>query len=453
MSFPRYPEYKDSGVEWLGAVPAHWDVSPLKYLARVGNGSTPNREQLAYWADGTYPWLNSSAVNQEVIKESDQFVTELALNDCHLPKITPPAVLIGITGQGRTRGMAALLTIEATISQHVAYVSPDAHKASVEWIRRIFDANYRLLRDESDGGGSTKGAITCEQISTLKIPIPSMEEQISITAFLARETEKLDELVTEQQRLIELLKEKREAVISHAATKGLNPDAPMKPSGVEWLGEVPSHWRVGKCGYYVSILSGFAFPSGGFSENPSHHKLLRGVNIGVGALRWDDVVHWERQSEDGLDEYELLGGELVIGMDRPHIAEGVRVARVRAKDLPSLLLQRVASVRCRDELHIDYLETLFASSMFVAHFVPETTGVSVPHISPGQIRSFVVPIPPLAEQVSITVHIAEISNRYAALIQETELAVSLLEERRTALISAAVTGQIDVRAIAGKAAA
>ncbi len=280
-----------------------------------------------------------------------------------------------------------------------------------------------------------------------------MREQIAIASFLDSEIDKIDELVTEQQRLTELLKEKRQAIISHAVTKGLNPDAPMKPSGVEWLGEVPAHWRVGKCGHYVSVLSGFAFPSANYSDNPSHHKLLRGINVGVGALRWDDIVYWDKNSSDGLDEYELRSGELVLGMDRPHIAEGVRVAKVGAHDLPCLLLQRVAALKSRGEISGDYLKALLSSPMFVAHFAPDTTGVSVPHISPEQIKRFFIPVPPLSEQTSIVACLDEVTTHSEALITQAQRAIELLQERRAALISAAVTGQIDVRAIADRAAA
>jgi type I restriction enzyme S subunit len=113
---------KPSGIEWLGEVPDDWEAKPVKYVARIGNGSTPNRENAAYWEDGNYPWLNSSSVNRETITDSEDFVTTLALQECHLPRIKPPAVLMGITGQGRTRGMASTLLFEATINQHVAYL-------------------------------------------------------------------------------------------------------------------------------------------------------------------------------------------------------------------------------------------------------------------------------------------------------------------------------------------
>jgi type I restriction enzyme S subunit len=212
-----------------------------------------------------------------------------------------------------------------------------------------------------------------------------------------------------------------------------------KASGVEWLGEVPAHWGVHKCGREVSLLSGFAFPSAAFSADSTHHKLLRGVNVGVGSLRWNEVAYWERSPDDGLDRYELNGGELVIGMDRPLISEGMRVAKVATQDLPCLLLQRVVAIRSLGRINLSHFERLLASPFFVAHFSPETTGVSVPHISPEQIQTFVIPNPPPAEQTAIAAFLDRETARIDALVAEQERLIALLKEKRQAVISHAVT--------------
>src|SRR5690606_19117324 len=126
-------------------------------------------------------------------------------------------------------------------------------------------------------------------------------------------TAKIDALIAEQEKLLALLAEKRQATISHAVTRGLDTYVPMKDSGIPWLGEVPAHWEVTKCGRFLSVLSGFAFPSSGFDHSGNGTRLLRGVNVSVGTLRWEDVVYWERATGDGLDAYELKAGDLVIG--------------------------------------------------------------------------------------------------------------------------------------------
>ena len=209
---------KDSGVEWLGEVPAHWDVCPLKLLARIGNGSTPNRDNPHYWAEDGFPWLNSSVVNQDEVSEAERFVTSIALKECHLPIIEPPAVLVGITGQGKTRGMAAPLTFTATVNQHLAYIKPDQTKLGVTYLLRVIEAAYEHLRTESEGVGSTKGAITCGQLGAWKVPVPDLAEQSEIVSFLGEELNKLDALMNEGALSIELLRERRTALISAAVT-------------------------------------------------------------------------------------------------------------------------------------------------------------------------------------------------------------------------------------------
>lgn len=171
---------KDSGILWLGPIPAHWESWPIGRLARVGNGSTPSRSNQRYWQNGRYPWLTSSVVHQRRVVEAAQFVTGLALAECHLPKVAPGSVLVAITGQGKTRGHAALLDFEATINQHLAYLSPDARIVRGNFLRCILDSAYRELRRISDDSGSTKGALTCADLKAFRIPVPPIYEQDSI---------------------------------------------------------------------------------------------------------------------------------------------------------------------------------------------------------------------------------------------------------------------------------
>jgi type I restriction enzyme S subunit len=208
---------KDSGVEWLGEVARHWEVKRIKLIAHVGNGSTPNRENADYWG-GDYPWLNSSVVNLAEVTEGSDFVTDLALRECHLPRIHPPAVLVGITGEGRTRGMATVLRIEATINQHLAFIRPTCSRSDTQYVLYGLHAAYQFLRDESGGGGSTKGALTCDQLGNVSIPYPPLAEQRAIAAFLDQETARIDALVAKVREAIERLKELRTTLISAAVT-------------------------------------------------------------------------------------------------------------------------------------------------------------------------------------------------------------------------------------------
>ncbi len=447
MSLPRYPEYKDSGVEWLGDVPEHWDVKRLKRACHV---FPSNVDKKSY--DGDTPVL---LCNYTDIYYNDTIVADMAfMAATATPEQIEKFTLRGgdtiITKDSETAddiAIAAYVPVGlpgVICGYHLSVVRP-TQETDGAFVKRLFDSTYVKSCVAVRANGLTRVGLGQYEIDNLDLPFPPLTEQTQIATFLDQEAAKIDELVAEQRRLMDLLKEKRQAVISHAVTRGLNPDAPMKPSGIEWLGDVPEHWRVGKCGFYISILSGFAFPSMEFSEDETDTKLLRGINVGISRLKWNETVYWRRKPGDGLHVYEMQAGDLVIGMDRPLINDGMRVAKVKETDLPCLLLQRVASLKTGSQLNADYLLGLLSSGMFVAHFSPETTGVSVPHISPEQIGNFVIPVPPVAEQKAIVEFVSTESLNFDTLTAEAQHAIDLLQERRTALISAAVTGQIDIR--------
>ncbi|MEI6615752.1 MAG: restriction endonuclease subunit S [Cyanobium sp. ELA507] len=211
-------QVKASGQDWLGEIPAHWEIQPIKFLAVVGNGSTPSVENVDYWDETGFPWLNSSVVNLSPVTSASRYVTETALRECHLPKIKPPAVLVGITGQGKTRGMAALLGMEATINQHLAFIKPRSKQTSTEYLCYLLGHAYAFLRSDSDGAGSTKGAITCEQLANLKIPVPPIEEQIEICSRIVQSLDILMPLRSEITNSLVLLAERRSSLITAAVT-------------------------------------------------------------------------------------------------------------------------------------------------------------------------------------------------------------------------------------------
>ena len=150
--------------------------------------------------------------------EGSDFVTDLALRECHLPRLSPPTVVVGITGEGKTRGMATVVEIECTINQHLAFIKPKDGAANAAYIRNLFLPLYDFLRRESSGGGSTKGAITCEQLANLKIPCPPVHEQTEIVDRIDRESSQTDTLLTKVERSLDLLREHRSALISAAVT-------------------------------------------------------------------------------------------------------------------------------------------------------------------------------------------------------------------------------------------
>ena len=213
---------RDSGIPWLGEIPAHWEIWKIGHTASVGNGSTPSRSNPAYWSDGTIPWLNSSVVNQYEVTSADQFVTGTAVRECHLPLVKSGSVLVAITGQGKTRGQAVVLSLDATINQHLAYVSPDPSRLDPWFLRWTLLSAYGFLRSISDDAGGTKGALTCEEVANIHVPIPPIGEQRAIAVSVAMGTATLEKLRTAIERTSALLKERRTTLIAAAVTGLIN---------------------------------------------------------------------------------------------------------------------------------------------------------------------------------------------------------------------------------------
>lgn len=166
----------------IGPIPKSWELEPLGALAKVGNGSTPKRDNQAFWQGGTIPWLNSARIHDRFITEPDQFVTELAVKQCHLPRVKPNSLLIAITGQGKTLGNSAITRFETCINQHLAYAQFTSEKIVPDFVLWFMQTRYDFLRGIAQAGGSTKGALTCGYLKTHLIPVPPIGDQQEIVS-------------------------------------------------------------------------------------------------------------------------------------------------------------------------------------------------------------------------------------------------------------------------------
>ena len=206
----------ETGNIFCPAIPFTWQMVRIGKYARIGNGSTPLKDNPDYWSGGTFPWLNSAVVNQDEVLEGSELVTDEALRACHLPIVQAGAVLIALTGQGKTRGQATVLRIEATINQHLAYLAADPSAFDTDYLFWTLTGMYAALRMISDGQGGTKGALTCEDLSRFQIPKPSLAEQQAIAVQVKTATARIDDLITHAKAEISLLKELRAATIADA---------------------------------------------------------------------------------------------------------------------------------------------------------------------------------------------------------------------------------------------
>ncbi len=427
MSFPRYPSYKDSGVEWLGEVPGHWDVTRLRHVTNIRKGKLPRETYPTQSASSDLPYLSMEFLRGDT--ETPHYVPESPSLLC----AEDDDVLLLWDGSNAGEFLRAK---RGVVSSTVAYLS--GINIDRDFLFYACKAIQRGLQDQTIGMGIPH--VSGDELRTRAIACPQIAEQTQIAAFLDRETAKIDALVAEQRRLMELLKEKRQAVISHAVTQGLNPHAPMKPSGIEWLGDVPAHWNYSALKYLATIKTGYAFSSDDF------------VGEGIPVLRIGDIT-----TDGNIDftdarclpedygtehaEVAVVRGDIVMAMT------GATIGKTGWYDSerPALLNQRVCIFRSITPNEQRYIWHVLSAWFYAEHIALAAVGGAQPNISDSQLLQCVVPLPPRPEQVAIAAFLDTETAKFDTLTTEAQRAIDLLQERRTALISAAVTGQIDVR--------
>ncbi|MDP9223904.1 MAG: restriction endonuclease subunit S [Actinomycetota bacterium] len=312
------------------------------------------------------------------------------------------------------------------------------------WMSMLKDKGYiDILCNKS-----TIAHFTAEKVAAVPVPYPTVVEQWQIAAFLDRATAKIDTLIGEQQRLIELLKEKRQAIVSHAVTKGLNPDAPMKPSGVEWFGEVPAHWRVRKMKWVAEMESG---------HTPDNKIPAYWENCEIPWVSLNDTAYLK--DHDYISETAYYINELGIANSSARLlparavvfSRDATIGRCAITTRPMAVSQHFIAWICSDSILPEYL--LLRLRSMTQELNRLTTGATLKTIGMPDVRTLVTPLPPVAEQAAIVKQLGASTMALDALTAEAESAIALLQERRIALVSAAVTGKIDGRGLADAAEA
>ncbi|WP_323769345.1 restriction endonuclease subunit S [Antarctobacter sp.] len=426
----RYPQYRDSGDSWIGDVPVQWTVAPIKSVAKVINGFPFASDK--FGPEGGMPLVRIRDLNKSV---SDVNFTG---DPIEVAIITKDDVLIGMDGDfnvGRWLG-----SLPALLNQRMCCVRGrnEAMTRLIEYclptpLKRINDVTY----------STTVKHLAAWQVEKTKVPVPDTDEQLlAILSFLDRETAKIDALVEEQRRLIALLKEKRQAVISHAVTKGLDPAAPMKPSGIDWLGDIPAHWEARPIRHLAKLESGHT-PSRSRPDWWENCYIPWFGLADVWQIRSGDVEYVSETKEQvsnlGLENSSarLLPAGTVI------LSRTASVGYSAIMAVPMATTQDFANWICGDKVQPEYL--LYSLRAMNGEFERLKMGSTHNTIYMPDIAGFKIAVPSKEEQAEIVEHIRNKVGNLFALITEADRAITLLLERRSALISAAVTGKIDVR--------
>ncbi|HBM64713.1 restriction endonuclease subunit S [Stutzerimonas stutzeri] len=436
MSFPAYPEYKDSGVVWLGGIPAHWNIKKFRYVFE----ESPEKITDEVVGD----MLSVSGYRGIEVKQYDDEGRRRTDEELFGYRVVRPGQLVVNTMWLNYAGLG--------VSEHEGHVSP-AYRSY--WIDPAMDKRFihHLMRSGTYVQGYTRlltgirpNSLQMGRDDLMVFPVllPTKSEQTQIARFLDHETARIDALIEEQQRLIELLKEKRQAVISHAVTKGLDPTVPMKDSGVEWLGDVPAHWVVSKIGFRARLQGGFAFSADMFTTVGV--PVVKMNNLKRGVLELSEAAY---VSEEFCDErFALHVGDVLFGMSGSIGPTGSlgNYAVVSECDIPAMLNQRVGRfVLSTEEVHPGFMTCVLCSRHFNEQVQLLVTGTAQFNISSEQVESCLSVFPPVHEQAQIAHFLVQETSRFDTLLSEAENGIALLNERRSALISAAVTGKIDVR--------
>ncbi len=449
MTLAAYGDYKYSGDKWLGDVPSHWQILPLKHMAEVDNSGTYGKDPEE--GQNLLPVATTAQIdalgNFVTSKMSLRSFTneELRRYACSSGDIL--VVKSSGSAENIISGKAGIVRADTprfVFSNFLMRLRCNANRCLSPYLYSLIVSHITRERVKQMCSTTTYPNLQVPLYVGAKLPCPPMAEQKKIVLFLDHETAKIDALIREQERLIELLQEKRQAVISHAVTKGLDPDVPMKDSGVEWLGEVPAHWRVGKLRWYATIQGGIAKGKDYQDQKTVSLPYLRVANVQAGYV---DLTELKEIAvlESEIERYSLRQGDVLMneGGDNDKLGRGTVW---RAEIEPCLHQNHVFAIRPNGHLTPEWLAMFTQSSRARSYFfLNSKQSTNLASISSSNVMNLDLPMPSVDEQERILQFLESELQQFTDLQKQADKGIQLLLERRSALISAAVTGKIDVR--------
>ena len=437
--YKAYTSYKDSGVEWIGQVPEHWEVKPICRVTSVNDDalsdSTTGSTRISY--------VDISSVGYaEGIKQATEMAFEDAPSRARRKASTGDVVVS--TVRTYLKAVAAVTDEYADCIFSTGFAVLRARQLEQSFLKWMILNELLIQSIEAHSEGLSYPAINASALVKLKSVIPPPEEQATIAATLDRETTRIDALVEKKTRFIELLKEKRQALITHAVTKGLDPNAKMKDSGVEWIGQVPEYWEVKRL-RHVGRYSNSGVDKKSY-EDQQTVELCNYTDVYYNEFINDDMPFMQATaSSHEIEQFTLRKGDVIITKDSEDPSDIGIPAFVR-HDMPGVVCgYHLTMIRALNDNYGSYIHRSLQSDHTKAHFFVESPGITRYGLNQNTIGNAPVALPPPDEQATIAATLDRETARIDALIGKAEHSITLLKERRSAFITAAVTGQIDLR--------
>ena len=431
----HYDSYKDSGIEWIGEIPNHWELKRMKYVTHSLSGYSFKSDD--FDINKEVPVIRIGDVSDSIDFESCIKIDSYFLDIKKEFIIYKDDILIGLTGGTIGKSGRYNYSFPSLLNQRVGLVrNTDSLNNSLLYY--LVKSNYFSEYIDFNCYGGGQDNISMNDIGDMSLPLPPLSEQEHIVSYLDDKTTKIDELIQKKLRKIDLLKEYRTSLINTVVTKGLNPNVPMKDSGIEWIGEIPSHWEVKRMKYVTHSLSGYSFKSDDFDIN----KEVPVIRIGdvSDSIDFESCIKIDSYFLDIKKEFIIYKDDILIGLTGGTIGKSGRYNY----SFPSLLNQRVGLVRNTDSLNNSLLYYLVKSNYFSEYIDFNCYGGGQDNISMNDIGDMSLPLPPLSEQEHIVSYLDEKTSQIDKTIDIEKKKIELLKEYRQSLISNVVTGKIKV---------
>ncbi|SHK06642.1 type I restriction enzyme, S subunit [Geosporobacter subterraneus DSM 17957] len=437
--YKKYERYKDSGVKWIGEIPEEWETVPLKRIFKIINGGTPSSSEESYW-NGEIVWVTPndlSKLTEACIVDSERKITEDGLHNCSARIVPKGSIVISTRAP---IGYVAIAEVPLCTNQGCKSLVPTKvinNKYFYYWMHSIsFYLNVL-------GQGTTFLELSNSSLSVVELLTPSINEQKAIANFLDLKTAGIDGLIADKEKLIELLQEKRQAIITEAVTKGLNQNVKMKDSGIEWIGEIPEHWRLSKI-KYESLINNKTL-----SESTDDDYEIEYIDIssvtsigeidGVQSLNFKDAPSRARRI--------LYKGDTIVSTVRTYLKA---IAFIENAQSNLICSTGFAVLTPLSKVVPKYLFYLMRSEKYVNEIVRRSVGVSYPAVNASDIGALECALPDRDEQMYIVEYLDNCTTQINQLVNDIQAQIQKLKEYRQSLISEIVTGKIDVREFADK---